>query len=45
MKKIARKIKLWFIERWVGGTAFDLFLIGAVGMVVGTVIGLFVYYV
>lgn len=45
MKKIIRKIQLWFIERWVGGTAFDLFLIGAVGIVVALTISLFMYYV
>ena len=45
MKKIIRRVKLWFIERWVGGTAFDLFLIGVVGIALGTVISLFVYYV
>ena len=41
MKKIIRKIQLWFIERWVGGTAWDLFLIGLVGLLGLTLVGLF----
>jgi len=43
--KIFKAIKYWFIERAASGTAFDLFLIGLVGMLSLMLIGLFVQYV
>lgn len=45
MRKYIRRIQLWFIERAVSGTAFDLFLLGLVGMLVLILVGLFAQYV
>lgn len=45
MKKVIKQIQLWFIERAVSGTAWDFFLIGLVGLLGLTLIGLFTYYV
>lgn len=45
MKKYIRKIQLWFIERAVSGTAWDLFLIGLVGLLGLILVSLFTYYV
>jgi hypothetical protein len=45
IKKIAKKIKYWFIERAASGTAFDYFLIGLVGMLFLILVSLIVEYV
>lgn len=45
MKRYIRLAKLWLIERAESGTAWDLFLLGLVGLLALIVTSMFIYYV
>lgn len=44
MKRYLRNIRNWFLDRYYGGSAYDLFLLGLVGFAVLVFICNIIYY-